>query len=87
MIAEYAIMYPMMVDGCWPFRVKATVTKARAVMASAKAVISSSEDLRVTDASSGWLPRAGDGMVMLLTRPPRSRASWPWPSGWESPRA
>ncbi len=45
-------------------------------MARAKPVISSSVDLRVTAASSGgWLPRAGDGMVMLLTRPPGSRTS------------
>ena len=69
-------MYPMMVDGCWPLRLNATVANASATMPSAKAVSSSSEDLRVTDASSGgWLPRAGDGMVMLLTRPPGSRTS------------
>jgi hypothetical protein len=83
MIAQYAIRYSMTVDGCWPLRLKAVVANANATMASANAVISSSVDLRVTPVSSdGWLPRAGDGIVMLLTRPPSmsGTSSWPWTS-------
>ena len=71
MIALYATMYSMMVDGCWPLRLNATDAKANATMPSANAVISSSLDRRVTGASSGgWLPSAGGGIVMLLTRSP-----------------
>ena len=53
MITQYETMYPMIVDGCWPLRLSAVAVNASATMASPKAVISSSVDLRVTGASSG----------------------------------
>jgi hypothetical protein len=64
-------MYSAIVDRCWSLRLPATFTNANATMPHAKSIIHISVDRRRVGASSGgWLPSAGEGMVMLLTRPP-----------------
>ena len=78
-------MYSAMVERCWSFRLAATLAKANATMPHANNIIHSSVDRRLVAASSGgWLPSAGEGIVMLFTRPPawwRTHGPMTWPSG------
>ena len=66
-----ATMYSTKVDGCWLLRLNAVLANANATMPQANRTIHSSVDRRLVAASSGGsLPSAGEGIVMLLTRPP-----------------
>ena len=77
-------MYSTIVDRCWSLRLTAVFAKANATMPHANSIIHSSVDRRLAGASSGgWLPSAGEGIVMLLTRPPAG--SWTrGPRTWRS---
>ncbi len=77
-------MYSKTVDRCWSLRLPTTFKKANRTMPHANSIIHSSVDRRRVGASSGgWLPSAGEGIVMLFTRPSQawsapSRSGPPW---------